>query len=86
MVGLLKYKGGKLFSVTWIYLVDSGGQPQFHELLTAFVRNATLGIFVFNLSEQLDDKPEVKYYKNGQPCGESYKFPLGHKEIFQHCV
>ena len=86
VVGLLKYKGGKLFSVTWIYLVDSGGQPQFHELLTAFVRNATLGIFVFNLSEQLDDKPEIKYYKNGQPCGKSYKFPLSHKEIFQHCV
>ena len=86
VVGLLKYKGGKLFSVTWIYLVDSGGQPQFHELLTAFVKNATLGIFVFNLSEQLDDKPEIKYYKNGQPCGKSYKFPLSHKEIFQHCV
>ena len=86
VVGLLKYKGSKLFSVTWIYLVDSGGQPQFHELLTAFVRNATLSIFVFNLSEQLDDKPEIKYYKNGQPCGESYKFPLSHKEIFQHCV
>ena len=86
VIGLLKYKRGKLFSVTWIYLVDSGGQPQFHELLTAFVRNATLGIFVFNLSEQLDDKPEIKYYKNGQPCGESYKFPLSHKEIFQHCV
>ena len=67
-------------------MVDSGGQPQFHELLTAFVRNASLGIFVFNLSEQLDDKPEIKYYKNGQPCGESYKFPLSHKEIFQHCV
>ena len=86
VVALIKYKRGKLFSITWIYLVDSGGQPQFHELLTAFVRNATLGIFVFNLSEQLDDKPEIKYYKNGQPCGESYKFPLSHKEIFQHCV
>ena len=86
VLGLLKYKGGKLFSVTWIYLVDSGGQPQFHELLTAFVRNATFGIFVLNLSEQLDDKPEIKYYKNGQPCGDSYKFPLSHKKIFQHCV
>ena len=83
---LLGYKGGKLFSITWIYLVDSGGQPQFHELLTAFVKNAMLGIFVFNLSESLDAKPEIKYYKNGEPCGESYQFPLSHKEIFQHCV
>ena len=84
--GLLGYKGGELFSITWIYLVDSGGQPQFHELLTAFVKNATLGIFVFNLSESLDAKPEIKYYKNGEPCDKSYQFPLSHKEIFQHCV
>ena len=83
---LLGYKGGELFSITWIYLVDSGGQPQFHELLTAFVKNATLGIFVFNLSESLDAKPEIKYYKNGEPCDKSYQFPLSHKEIFQHCV
>ena len=83
---LLGSKGGELFSITWIYLVDSGGQPQFHELLTAFVKNATLGIFVFNLSEPLDAKPAIKYYKNGKPCGESYRFPLSHKEIFQHCV
>ena len=86
VVQLVGHKGGKLFSITWIYLVDSGGQPQFHELLTTFVRNATLGIFVVNLSEQLDDKPEIKYYKDGKPCGESYNFPLSHKEIFQHCV
>ena len=86
VVQLIGYKGGKLYSVTRIYLVDSGGQPQFHELLTAFIKNATLGIFVINLSEQLDIKPEIKYYKNGKPCGESYKFPFSHKEIFQHCV
>ena len=46
----------------------------------AFVRNTTLGIFVFNLSEQLDNKPVIKYYKNGKPCGESYPFPLSHKD------
>ena len=86
VVPLIGYKGGIKFSITWIYLVNSGGHPQFHELFTAFVRNATLGIFVINLSEQLDSKPEIKYYKNGRPCGKSYKFPLSHKEIFQHCV
>ena len=29
---------GKLQDMTWVYLVDSGGQPQFHELLTAFAQ------------------------------------------------
>ena len=86
VIGLLGSEGGVLFSIKWIYLVDSGGQPQFHELLTAFVKNATLGIFVFNLSENLDKKPVIRYYKNGEQCGESYEFPLSHKEIFQHCV
>ena len=86
VVALISKKDEKLFSVTWIYLVDSGGQPQFHELLTAFIKNVSLGIFVFKLSEQLDDKPKIDYYKNGKPCGEPYKFPLSHKEIFQHCI
>ena len=37
---------GRLQDMTWVYLVDSGGQPQFHKLLTAFFRNALIGIFV----------------------------------------
>ena len=79
-------KGGRLLKMTWIYLVDSGGQPQFHELLTAFIRSTTLGIFVFKLSDRLDDKPMVEYYENGERIGESYSFPMSHKEIFMHCV
>ena len=76
-------KEGKLLKMTWIYLIDSRGQPQFHELLTAFIRNTTLGIFVFRLSDRLDDKPQIEYGK--QLC-KSYSFPMSHKEIFQHCV
>ena len=79
-------KEGKLLKMTWIYLIDSGGQPQFHELLTAFIRNTTLGIFVFRLSDRLDDKPRIEYYKGGKPLGEPYPFPMSHKEIFQHCI
>ena len=51
---------GKLQDMTWVYLVDSGGQPQFHELLSAFVRNALVGIFVHKLSERLDDHPHIQ--------------------------
>ena len=80
-------KKGRLLKMTWIYIIDSGGQPQFHELLTAFLRNATLGIFVFRLCDQLDDKPQIEYYgEDGKSLGESYPFPMSHKEIFQHCV
>ena len=78
---------GKLQDMTWVYLVDSGGQPQFHELLTAFVRNASVGIFVHKLSERLDDHPHVQYFdRQGEQCGNGYPSPLSNRDIFQHCV
>ena len=78
---------GKLQDMTWVYLVDSGGQPQFHELLTAFVRNASIGIFVHKLSERLDDNPHVQYFdKQGEQCGKGYPSPLSNRDILQHCV
>ena len=78
---------GKLQDMTWVYLVDSGGHPQFHELLTAFFRNALIGIFVHKLSERLDDHPHVKYFdKKGEQCGTGYRSSLSNRDIFQHCI
>ena len=78
---------GKLQDMTWVYLVDSGGQPQFHELLSAFVRNALVGIFVHKLSERLDDHPHVRYFdKKGKECGTGHRSPLSNRGIFQHCI
>ena len=78
---------GKLQDMTWVYLVDSGGQPQFHELLSAFVRNALVGIFVHKLSERFDDHPHVQYFdKKGKECGTGYHSPSSNRAIFQHCI
>ena len=78
---------GRLQDMTWVYLVDSGGQPQFHELLTAFFRNALVGIFVHKLSERLDDHPHVRYFdKKGKQCGTGYCSPFSNRDIFQHCI
>ena len=78
---------GKLQDMTWVYLVDSGGQPQFHELLTAFVRNALVGIFVHKLSERLDDHPHIQYFsKESEQCGTGYRSSLSNRDIFQHCI
>ena len=78
---------GKLQDMTWVYLVDSGGQPQFHELLTVFVRSALVGIFVHKLSERLDNHPHIEYFdKEGKQCGKGYPSPLSNRDIFQHCI
>ena len=78
---------GKLQDMTWVYLVDSGGQPQFHELLTAFVQNASVVIFVHKLSERLDEHPHVKFFdEQGEQCGKGHPSALSNRDIFQHCI
>ena len=81
-----KASGSKrLLEVDWVHLIDSGGQPQFHEILPAFVRNASAAVFVSKLNEQLRQRPTVEYYgKDGQKCGSSYSSLLTHEQILRH--
>ena len=51
----------KLLKATWIHLLDSGGQPQFTDLLHMFVRDNSLYIIVMKATESLHDKPKFVY-------------------------
>ena len=80
-----KSEGSKRFlELQWIHFIDSGGQPQFHEVLPAFIRNTTATIFVMKLSERLDEHPVIKYYdKNGQVCGKPFCHALTNEQMLQ---
>ena len=81
------FQGGeKLLTSKWIHFIDSGGQPEFHDLLPVFVPNTSVVLFVFNLSEGLDEKPEIEYHGSKGRIGKSYKSYLTHKEILEHCL
>ena len=70
-----------------ILLIDSGGQPQFHEILPVFLRRMSLYVFVFRLSDELDGKPPVVYYAaNGQPLGKPYQSAQTNLQLLQHCL
>ena len=83
-----KSKGSKRFlELQWIHFIDSGGQPQFHEVLPAFIRNTTATIFVMKLSERLDEHPMIEYYdRNGELCGKSYSHALSNDQMLRCCV
>ena len=49
----------------WVYFMDSGGQPQFLEILPAFVRNTSVNLAVFKLSEELERQIRFEYVVNG---------------------
>ena len=72
----------------WIHFIDSGGQPQFHELLQAFIRNTSVVMIVLKLSESLDSFPEIAYYdrQTGQLCGKTYISNVRNDQIIQRCI
>ena len=88
LVDLISQSSGsrKLLDVDWVYIVDSGGQPQFHEILPAFIRYASACVFITKLNESLTDHPTIEYYgRGGQRHGIPYRSLLTHEQILQHC-
>ena len=48
-----------------IYIVDTGGQPQFQEIMPMFVRSSSLHFLVHKLNKPLDECPRFDYEING---------------------
>jgi len=65
----------------WMHYIDSGGQPQFLEVLAAFIRNISLLMLLIKLSEDLSDPPSVEYFS---PDGKSHDlgvFSLSNEQL-----
>ena len=83
-----KAKGsGRLLGVHWVYIIDTGGQPQFLQLLPAFIRNISSCVCFVRLDQGLDEKPMVKFFeKSGQQCGKSYPSEHTNLQLVESCV
>ena len=81
-------QGSKRFlQIQWIHFIDSGGQPEFHEVLPAFIHNAAFIMHVLNLTERLDQHPMIAYYNSsGKEYGTGYLSSLTNDQILQSCV
>ena len=77
----------KVARFKWVYFLDTGGQPQFHEMFRAFLKRASFCIFVQKLSERFDEYPLVEYYDStSRLVGEPYRAALTHQQILNICV
>jgi GTPase SAR1 family protein len=71
----------------WLYIIDSGGQPQFHELLPTFVRHVSAVAFFVKLNETLATRPMIEYYsKGGVSACEPYQSSQTNLQIIQNCL
>ena len=75
-----------LTEVDVVYITDSGGQPQFHEVLPIFLGHASVCIFVTKLSECLDAQPLVEYYDNDCLISKPQLAAQTNQQILKHCV
>ena len=74
------------FGSHWIYMIDSGGQPHFHNLLPLFMPKISVALYILRLSDCLDDHPLVEYYKDNKPVGEGFKSHLSVLDNFKYLV
>ena len=67
-------------------VLDSGGQPQFHELMPVFLNGASEFVYVFNVNESLDARSMVRYFdKEGTLV---FEFPASqtNEETLKQCT
>ena len=76
----------QLLSGDWIYLIDSGGQIEFLEVLPAFLQHISVCLFVTKLSEMLSERPKIEYFEDGKPVGEPTLCPFTNEQMLLRCV
>ena len=76
-----------LYEFAWIQFVDSGGQPQFLEVLPIFLRRTSVWVYVLKLSERLDEYPTIEFYDGtGSRICKPYAAAYTNKQIFQQFI
>ena len=78
--------GESITSIHKLQIIDSGGQPQFHEILPKFLRRMTLYIFVLKLSEDLATKPMVEYFNQSGRIGTPHQSFHTNEQLIEHCL
>ena len=71
----------QLSESTWIYVLDSGGQPQFADVSRAFVRGNTVVVIVHKLTDRLSSKPIFQYSIDGKPLTQPKELRMTNLEL-----
>ena len=72
--------GKELFDANTIRITDNGGQPQFHDIASLFIRHASVGLFVMRLTDDFHDYPFDDLYESGKLVGTPSPSHLSHGE------
>ena len=76
---------GKLMEVDFLYLLDSGGQPPFREMLPHFVQKAAAIVLMLKLNETLEFRPTIRY-REEEKEDMGYESELTNEEILHQYI
>ena len=76
----------KLMEVDFVYLLDSGGQPPFREMLPHFVKHSSAIVLMQKLNERLDFKPTIRYREEGGNMDKGYTSQLTNEQILHQYI
>ena len=67
-------------------VLDSGGQPQFHELMSVFLNGASEFVYVFKVNESLDARSMIRYFDKESTL--VFEFPASqtNEETLKQCM
>ena len=84
---LPKVKGsGVLFDTNWVYLLDTGGQPQFADVSRPFIRVNLVYFILHKLIEKLSDRPDFCYSENGKTLATPCKLHMTNLQLIKHFI
>ena len=66
-----------------LHVVDTGGQPEFMEIIPSLLHNTNLMILVLNLAQGLDVYPEIAFYEEGIATKRPHPSSLTNRQIIQ---
>ena len=66
-------------------VLDSGGQPQFHELMSIFLNGASDFVYVFRIHDRLNERSMIRYFVSDELL---YEFPASqtNEETLKQCT
>ena len=66
-----------------IHMIDTGGQPEFMEVMPCLVHNSNLTLLVLNLAQPLDAHPKVTFHQHGKGYTRPLPSPLTSRQTIR---
>ena len=76
----------KAFVVDLLHMIDTGGQPEFMEVMPCLIHNSNLTVIVVDLTQSLDAYPKLAFHRDGKDFRRPIGSALTNRQIIQQFI